>query len=108
MVLFDEEQTAIVVSPLDNFKSAVHTHSNTSHGAAWETGVGSEIVALPAGFVHRTLLIFGGQSAGVTASMDLWGRTMRRIKRTDRATVESDLVTNYCKPSAAVPAIIPP
>eukprot|EP01050_Picozoa_sp_SAG11_P049104 SAG11_NODE_26641_length_342_cov_1.683128_1_plen_70_part_01 len=45
VVLFDTRQTALVVSPLDNFKSAVHTHSNRSSGAAWEMGVGSEIIS---------------------------------------------------------------
>ena len=96
MVLYDENQSAVVISPLDNFKSAVHTHTNSSTGdGAWETGVGSEIVSLPPGFYHRTLLMFGGQATGVTAAMDLWGRTVRRIKGTDRASVGRDLVTNY-------------
>lgn len=34
VVLFDDTHASVVVSPLDNFKSAVHTAT----GTAWETG----------------------------------------------------------------------
>ena len=52
VVLFNDKDLALVVSPLDNFKSAVHTYS----AGAWETGVSSELTSLPAGFLHRTLV----------------------------------------------------
>ena len=90
VALFDSEHNTLIVSPLDNFKSAVHTASDT----AWETGVGSEIRSLPSGFVHRTLLLLG-RERGVTAAMGEWGEAVRRLKRTDRAATQTDLVTNY-------------
>ena len=54
VVLFDAHR-ALVVSPLENFKSAVHSASS----GVWETGVSSELSSLPAGFRHRTLIQAG-------------------------------------------------
>ena len=72
MLLYEPGQysgNTLVISPLDNFKSVVHT-TRESDGAR-ETGVGSEIESLPPGFVHRTLLTYG--SNGITGAMDAWG-----------------------------------
>ena len=74
VALYDRAHTTLVVSPLDNFKSAVHTASST----AWETGVGSEIRSLPHGFTHRTLLLLG-KGRGVTAAMGEWGQAVRQV-----------------------------
>ena len=57
VVLFNRAFNTLVVSPLDNFKSAVHTFSADAN--AWETGVSSEIQSLPKGFYHRTLIMAG-------------------------------------------------
>eukprot|EP00665_Eupelagonemidae_sp_cell47_P009837 gene9837-7351_t len=55
VVLFDHGMKSLVVAPMDNFKSAVHT----SRGATWETGISSELTDLPPGFEHRTMLVAG-------------------------------------------------
>ena len=88
VALYDGNHSTIAISPLDNFKSAVHTASSS----AWETGVSSEIRSLPPGFSHRTLLRFG---RGVTATVKEWGETVLRLKGTDRAQTQTDLATNY-------------
>ena len=88
VALYDGNHSTIAISPLDNFKSAVHTASSS----AWETGVSSEIRSLPPGFSHRSLLRFG---RGVTATVKEWGETVLRLKGTDRAQTQTDLATNY-------------
>jgi hypothetical protein len=83
---------SLVVSPIDNLKSVVHTlRSDNGSGGAWETGVNSEIASLPAGFYHRTLLTFR-RDGGITAAMHAWGRTVRAMKGTDRSFVAADPV----------------
>jgi hypothetical protein len=79
VVLFDEEFNSLVVSPMDNFKSAVHT----ANGMAWETGVSSELEELPPGFEHRTMLVAG---SGITATIDAWGQMLRKVYATQRIT----------------------
>ncbi|CAJ1359089.1 unnamed protein product [Effrenium voratum] len=77
VVLFDKLIQALIISPMDNYKSAVHTASAES----WEMGVSSEVESLPNGFVHRTLLIF---DVGITRAMDLYGQTLRELHGTRR------------------------
>ena len=100
VVLFRQgnRSDTLVVSPLDNLKSVVHTlRKDSGDGGAWETGVNSEIESLPPGFMHRTLITFG--SGGITAAMTEWGSIARGIKGTDRRMVLEDPVVNFlsCK-----------
>lgn len=90
VVLFDQT-SSLIVSPLDNFKTAVHTHSTEAN--AWETGVSSELTSIPRGFSHRTLIIAG---VGVTQAIDAYGKTVRKIYSTDRSQFKKfDPVINY-------------
>ena len=96
VVLFRQgnRSETLVVSPLDNLKSVVHTlRKDSGDGGAWETGVNSEIESLPPGFMHRTLITFG--SGGITAAMTQWGSIARGIKGTDRRMVLEDPVVNF-------------
>ena len=79
VVLFDSsgELKSLVVAPMNNFKSAVHT---VHEGAIWETGVSTELTELPAGFEHRTMLI---ARSGITAAMDAFGTALRTVLVTD-------------------------
>ena len=90
VLLFNEQPLSLIVSPLDNFKNAVH--SFTAEVNAWETGVSSEITSLPPGFRHRTLLM---AAEGITHALDVYGNTVRKIFRTNRASEDSDNVINY-------------
>lgn len=95
VVLFDAARqfASLVISPLDNFKSAVH-HARTAAGGdtVWETGVTSELVSLPAGFEHRTLLVAG---SGVTATLARWGKAVQAAHSTNRSLVETDRNLKY-------------
>ena len=96
VVLFRQgnRSDTLVVSPLDNLKSVVHTlRKDSGDGGAWETGVNSEIESLPPGFMHRTLITFG--SGGITAAMTEWGSIARGIKGTDRRMVLEDPAVNF-------------
>lgn len=96
VLLFDDDYT-MVISPLDNFKSVVHTNKQPTSAqdyGAWETGVSSEIQALPVGFSHRTL-VFVGSSHGVTATMMEWGQMIQQLKKTDRSLVLMDPAVNF-------------
>eukprot|EP00913_Durusdinium_trenchii_P032634 g30546.t1 len=75
VVLFDRE-LALVVSPLDNFKTAVHTYS----AGAWETGVTSELTSLPVGFVHRTLIT---AEVGITQAIGSYGQIVQKLYAED-------------------------
>lgn len=90
VALFDASYRTLVISPLDNFKNAVHTLRNSA-SPAWETGVSSEVISLPRGFVHRTIVVLG---SGVTSAMAEWGSLLRRIHGTRRSN-EEDPVVNY-------------
>ena len=82
VVLFDENFNSLVVAPMDNFKSAVHhVRAGTT---VWDAGVSSELTDLPLGFEHRTMLV-GGK--GITATMDAWGRALRKSYNTNHTAV---------------------
>lgn len=87
VVLFDRE-LALVVSPLDNFKTAVHTYS----AGAWETGVTSELTSLPVGFVHRTLIT---AEVGITQAIGSYGQIVQKLYGLQRGLLQSDPVVNY-------------
>jgi hypothetical protein len=99
VVLYDsdsEQFSTLVVGPMDNFKTAVHTVRSTAADGApahavWETGVSSELTSLPAGFEHRTLIVAG---SGITATLDSFGQALRASYGTNR-TSEADLNINY-------------
>lgn len=91
VALFNNTDTTVVVSPLDNFKNAVHYFRNDQGMQAWETGVSSEVFELPSGFSHRTLLVTG---SGITATMDKWGTTLRNIQGTNRQVQNSPVINS--------------
>eukprot|EP01047_Picozoa_sp_COSAG01_P005519 COSAG01_NODE_190_length_22595_cov_16.442301_5_plen_146_part_00 len=63
--------SALVVGPLTNPKLA----TSVIPEIVWEMGVSSEVTAVPAGFVHRTLL---SAAAGPTRAMIKWGGLAQR------------------------------
>ena len=58
----------------------------------WETGVSSEVVNLPEGFTHRTILV---AYEGITATVEAWGKAVRAVYGTNRSMVERDLNVQY-------------
>jgi hypothetical protein len=57
-------------------------HAETSTEPLWEMGVSSELTDLPSGFEHRTMLVAG---RGITATLDTWGKALRKVYRTNRS-----------------------
>ena len=55
------------------------------------TGVSSELISLPPGFEHRTMLMAGN---GITSTLDAWGTAMRKLYGTNR-TSNQDLNVEY-------------
>ena len=81
---------AVLVSPLDQFKTAAHA---ASHGdeASWRHGPSSRLSRLPAGFSTSVLVI--ASRGGPTAAVDAWGRAMRHWHRTNRSeALSADVV----------------
>eukprot|EP01065_Artemidia_motanka_P035546 TRINITY_DN43453_c0_g1_i1.p1 TRINITY_DN43453_c0_g1~~TRINITY_DN43453_c0_g1_i1.p1 ORF type:complete len:791 (+),score=261.97 TRINITY_DN43453_c0_g1_i1:49-2421(+) len=89
VLLHDGSGAAVVVSPANNFKSAVHTLSKEP--AQWETGISSELESLPPGFSHRTLLVAG---QGLTSTMKKWGDRLRAAHGTERM-IRQDKNVNF-------------
>merc|ERR1712166_877750 len=72
---------------MDNFKSVVH-HVRQSAVPTWETGVSSELTELPVGFEHRTMLVAAN---GITAALDKWGQTLRKVYNTSRMSNDANV-----------------
>ena len=92
VVLFDYNFNSLVVAPMDNFKSAVHHVRSSSGSSSWDTGVSSELHALPVGFQHRTMLQAG---RGITESLDAFGHALRTSYRTNRSFAKEDTNVEY-------------
>ena len=81
--------SVLLVAPLDNVKHHA-SFRNDSANSAWELGVYSQVVSLPPGFRHRTLLLAG---AGVTSTVFRYGELARRLAGTNKTSaLAKDLV----------------
>ncbi|CAE7252706.1 Cbr3, partial [Symbiodinium natans] len=90
VALFDSSRATLVVSPMDNFKNSVHFYDVAR--STWDLGVSSEVMALPQGFQHRTLMV---ADTGITRAMDIFGGLLRRAYGTTRPLMDLDPVVNY-------------
>ena len=88
VVLFDANFTSVVIAPMDNFKTAVHTVRKGAPSPTWDTGISSELTELPPGFEHRTMLVVG---EGITQAMDTFGRTLRKAHGTNRSVFDRNV-----------------
>lgn len=84
-VLFDRDFNALVIAPMNNFKSAIHYSRANTSVPTWDTGVSSELVSLPKGFEHSTMVVAG---RGITAVMEKFGRALRVVHSTNRTGIE--------------------
>ena len=87
-MLFDREFHAVVVAPMDNFKSAVHHSRANTSVPTWDTGVSSELTSLPRGFEHSTMLVAG---RGITAALEKWGVALRTVHGTNRTEMDPNV-----------------
>lgn len=69
-LLFDRNRNTMVLSPADNFLvSAMQPGAS----AALTSGIDPKIATLPAGFTHKTLLVFG---SGINRTFSAWGQSL--------------------------------
>lgn len=65
--------------------SHLHSRGGDSSAAStswqWSVGISSQVVELPKGFNHTTVLRLG---SGVTGTLQSWGQTMRTVYKTKR------------------------
>jgi hypothetical protein len=69
--------------PLGSLDFSARTESaNTDTSSWWSVGISGEVVSLPKGFTHSTIL---SASVGVTTGLHQWGRKMQSVYNTTRA-----------------------
>ena len=84
-LLFDDHADAVVISPAANFMSA-RMIGDGEHEIA--CGLNDGVTALPAGFTHRTLMVFGN---GINATWEAWGRALTELAGRARPANDADL-----------------
>jgi hypothetical protein len=84
-VFFDGAGKTFVLSAAANFMAASNVR-----GAKGElgSGIASQIVSLPAGFQHQTLLVIG---QGINQTIDTWGHTLTALYKKPRPSSDADL-----------------
>ncbi len=81
---FDSMGETFILSPTTNFMTAsMNRRADNSIGA----GISSKIATLPAGFTHRTALVYG---KGINATFDTWGSALTSLKGKKRPGNDAD------------------
>lgn len=88
-VLFDAQGDTAVISPAANFMVA-----DMSGDAKTEvsSSISAKVANLPAGFTHKTILVFG---QGINATMEAWGTGLTDTLRVKRPANDADLFLKY-------------
>jgi hypothetical protein len=81
---FDQSGNTFILSPAQNFMTA-STVRGTDGSVT--SGISDKIATLPAGFTHKTLLVFGH---GINNTFDTWGRTLTTLKAKKRPSNDSE------------------
>eukprot|EP01043_Picozoa_sp_COSAG02_P015082 COSAG02_NODE_634_length_19259_cov_9.871347_1_plen_412_part_00 len=68
-------------SPLYNSGSDGHSNGDITSSWQWSVGISSQVLELPSGFNHSTVLRVG---SGVTGTLQSWGHSMRTAYKTKR------------------------
>ena len=85
-VFFDGGMHTMVVSPADNY--LVADMQKNAQGEM-ESGIDASIQKLPAGFTHRTLLVFG---TGIGQTLDRWGKDLQMLNHKPPVANDADVV----------------
>ena len=84
-VSFDKAANTFIVSPLANFMTAA-TAWDANSGIV--SGMAQGITALPAGFTHQVILVFG---QGINRTFDEWGLALTDFQGKTRPANDSDV-----------------
>jgi len=90
LLIADESYKTIVLSPLTNLLYG--TVSISSYPQAVRCGIPRAIKTIPAGNVHRTLMVYG---QGINATIDRWGEIMRGQYCVDAVKMDADVSLKY-------------
>ena len=87
-IFFDSAGKSFILSPAANFMTA-----STTWGANGElsSGISTEILTLPRGFEHRTLLVV---EKGINRAFDTWGQTLTTLNGKTRPANDADVSLN--------------
>jgi hypothetical protein len=87
-VFFDSSANTFILSPAANFSTAAGTQGANGQLAS---GISSRIATLPAGFQHRTLLVF---EKGINKAFDTWGQALMSLYGKTRPANDADVSLN--------------
>jgi hypothetical protein len=86
--LYSDDLDVIVISPLDHFLVAI----NAPAGKEWRSGFEGLIEQIPAGTVHRVLIVTG---RGMNATFAKWGEALRGAYKHERQALYADVAVSY-------------
>lgn len=87
-VYFDGEGNTFILSPASNFMIA---RTIRSRNGAIVSGVNPTITTLPAGFIHKTLLVIGQE---INNSLQIWGHAMTNLQSKTRPSNDDGVTLN--------------
>ncbi len=88
IMTFDDDLNATIFSPLDNFMASMQAPVN----GEWRLGFGGSVKNVPAGTVHRVLVVSG---RGVNATMAAWGDGLRKWHGRERPARDAEPGLKY-------------
>ena len=88
-LLFDERAHAALLSPASNFMSARMLGPGKSEIVS---GLNAAVAKVPAGFTHRTLMVFG---SGINQAWNTWGAALTALQGIHRPANDADAGLRY-------------
>ncbi len=88
-LFFNNQLEACVISPVTDFMISKMTGDGKTHIAS---GLNPEVTMLPAGFVHRTILVF---QIGIQKTWNEWGKAMRELYNRKRPANDNGTILKY-------------
>ncbi len=86
---FDDRANAVVLSPAAHFMNGELSHGPRGQ---WRSGIVADDKRIPAGFVHRTVLVM---AAGINRAFETWGRFLTDLAGKRRPTNDADMGLKY-------------
>ncbi len=86
---FDDRANAVVLSPAAHFMNGAMSHGPRGQ---WRSGLVADDKRIPAGFVHRTVLV---TASGINRAFDVWGRFLTDLAGKKRPANDADMGLKY-------------
>ena len=88
-ILFDDKAQTAILSAASDFLVA---QMQGDGKATLACGLNPELIGLPQGFTHKSLLVVSG---GIQATLQTWGHALTDLARKKRPTNEADILLKY-------------